>query len=155
MFFLHIRRFEAFAIPFAILLIACGSVWIVRKRRNLIRIPAIVFGSPVALIAALFVGLQFLTLGCESNSAPIYSPDHQQMLRVSDWDAGATGGGSSVELLTHFGFISNFIYNGDWKSVAIADVRWNDNSHVEIHYVPNRYFRCSSTLKVHVECVRY
>jgi hypothetical protein len=104
MFFLSLRVFKAFAITISFFAAACIAIWLVRKRRNLLRIPVILLSSPIAIFAALFAGLQVLALGCETYSVPLYSPNRDKLLRVTTDDEGALGGNSQVELLTHHGF---------------------------------------------------
>lgn len=153
MFFMSLRVVEMFAVAFAILAAACALIWFVRKRRNLLRIPVVVLSSPIALLAALFIGLQVLTLGCDSYSAPLYSPGHSKLVRVSTLDGGALGGSSALELLTHRGFSSTYIYRGGWHSVDVSkDVHWIDDEHVTVEYDPYQFVDCTSTKTVHVRC---
>ena len=130
-------------------------VWLVRKRRNMLRIPVILLSSPAALLACLLIVLQVLTRGCESYSNPLYSPSHTKLVRVSTFDAGALGGNSAVELLTHRGFSSTYIYRGSWRSVDLAeDVRWLDDNHIAIQYDPYGFGDCVSTRSVSVQCTK-
>ncbi len=153
MFFLSCRIFEVFAITIIVLATACVAIRLVRKRRNLLRIPVILVSSPIALVAALFLGLQVLTPGCETYSVPLYSPKHDKLVRVTTDDEGALGGNSQVELLTYHGISSTYIYVGDWKTVDIKDVRWIDDRHISILYdaSPETHF-CTSTASVRVDC---
>ena len=145
-FFLSLRVVEVFAVSIVILATACALIWSVRKSRNLLRIPVVILSSPIALLATLFIGLQVVFIGCESYSVPLYSPSHDKLVRVSTSDGGALGGDSAVELLTHHGFSSTYIYRGGWKSVDIAnDVRWLDNNHIAIRYEPYQFSDCTST----------
>ncbi len=50
------------------------------------------------------------------------------------YDAGATGGGSWVELYDLYGFRSEKVFGGGWKSVNQKDVRWIDNTRLAIRY---------------------
>ncbi len=119
MFFMRLRVVEMFAVAAAILAAACAIIWFVRRRRNLLRIPIVVLSSPIALLADLFIGAQVLTRGCESYSAPLYSPSHRKLIRVSTLDGGALGGSSALELLAHHGFSSTYIYRRGWNSVDV------------------------------------
>lgn len=153
MFFQSLRVVQMYAIAFAVLATPCALIWFVRKRRNLFRISVVVLSSPIALLAALFIGLQVLTSGCESYSAPIYSPDHTKLIRVSTLDGGALGGSSALELLAHHGFSSTYIYRGGWHSVdVLKDIRWVDNEHVAVEYQPYQFRECTSTKTVQVHC---
>ena len=153
MFFMRLRVVEMFAVAATILTAACAVIWLVRKRRNLLRIPIVVLSSPIALLAALFIGAQVLTLGCESYSTPLYSPGHNKLIRVSTLDGGALGGSSALELLTHHGFSSTYIYRGGWHSVDVSkDVHWLDDGHVTVEYDPYQFDDCTSTKTVQVRC---
>lgn len=153
MFFMRLRVVEVFAVAMAILGAAWALIWLVRRRRNLLRIPVIILSSPIALLAALFIGLQVLSFGCESYSVPLYSPSHNKLVRVSTDDEGALGGSTAVELLTHYGFSSTYIYRGGWKSVDVAkDIRWLDDNHITIQYDPYQFSDCTSTKIVNVRC---
>lgn len=153
MFFFHLRVIEVFAVAVATFATACACIWFVRRCRNGLRIPVIVLSSPIALLAALFIGLQVLFSGCQSYSVPLYSPSHRKLIRVSTDDAGALGGSSAVELLTHHGFSSTYIYRGGWQTVDVAkDVHWIDDDHLVIEHDPYQFLDCSSTKSVNVRC---
>ncbi len=153
MFFMRLRVVEMFAVAAAILTATGAVIWFVRKRRNLLRIPIVVLSSPIALLAVLFIGLQVLTRGCESYSDPLYSPNHSKLIRVSTFDGGALGGSSALELLSHHGFSSTYIYRGGWNSVDVSkDVHWLDEEHVTIEYEPYQFLDCTSTKAVQVRC---
>jgi hypothetical protein len=84
---------------------------------------------------------------------PLYSPGHDKLVRVTTDDEGAVGGHSQVELLTHHGFASSYVYMGYWKSVDIKDVHWIDDSHVKILYDSSSpEHDCESTPAVKVDC---
>lgn len=153
MFFFTLRVVAVFAVAIAILGLACAVIWSIRKRRNVLRVPVIILSSPIAVLALLFIGLSVLSLGCQSYSVPLYSPSHNKLVRVSTNDGGPLGGDSEVELLTHHGFSSKYIYRGGWKSVDIAkDVRWLDDDHIAIQYEPYEFHDCTSTKTVSVRC---
>ena len=153
MFFLGLRVLEGFVLTLTILAIACAAIWFVRRYRTIVRIPITLLSAPIALLAALFIGLQVVFLGCESSSVPLYSPDHTKLVRVITDDAGALGGSSGVELLTHHGFSSTYIYRGGWKTLDIEkDARWLDDTHLVLQHDPYQFHDCTSTKKVIVRC---
>ncbi len=152
-FFFSLRVVEGFSVGIAVLGAALFLIWFVRKCRNSFRISVIILSSPIAALAALFIGLQVLFLGCESHSVPLYSPSHNELVRVSTIDGGALGGSSALELLTHHGLSSTYIYRGGWNSVDIGkDVRWLDEDHIIIQYEPYQFSDCTSTRSVKVRC---
>jgi hypothetical protein len=141
-----------FAILFGVLILACISIWLVRRRRRLVRIVVAVIGSPIAVLAALLLGLQALPLGCLSYSAPIYTPDHTKAARVRTDDEGATGGNSQVEIFWNHGFSAEDVYWGEWRSVDGPDIRWISNNSVEIIHDDPMY-DCHSTPNIAVRCI--
>lgn len=155
MFFMHFEIIEELALALLILGTACGIIWLVRKRRNVLRIPVVLLSSPIAVLATLFIAAQALSYGCESNSysVPLYSPNHKSLVRLASDNAGALGGSTAVELLTHYGFGSTYIYRGYWGTVDLKDVRWLDDHHITIQYEPYRFYDCTSTRSVKVTCV--
>ncbi len=143
---------KRFAILIVILIASCASWWLVRNRRKSICIAVMILSSPVAVLAALFLALQFLALGCLSYSSPVYSPDHSQAARVRTDDEGATGGNSHVELFWNHGFSSMDVYSGGWKSVEVRDLQWESNSAFVLqHYLP--VYLCESSPTVKVTCL--
>jgi hypothetical protein len=142
-----VRRF---AILLALLVVSCAAIWFVRKRRRSLRIAIAIVGSPIAVLASLFLALQVLALGCLSYSNPVFSPDHSQAARVRTDDEGALGGNSSVELFSKHGLSATEVYWGRWTSVDVKDVRWVSDTDLDIvHDGPMYYCQSSSSVKVH------
>jgi hypothetical protein len=141
-----------FAILIAVIIATCASWWLIRNRRKSIRVAVIILSSPVAVLAALFLALQYSALGCLSYSSPLYSPDKRQAVRVRTSDGGATGGESSVELFWNHGFSSKDVYWGEWKSVDIKDLKWENDSTLDVRHGLPMYF-CGSSPRVKVNCL--
>jgi hypothetical protein len=73
---------KRFTVLIALLIVSCAGWWFVRNGRKSIRVAVIILSSPVAVLAGLFLALQFMALGCLSYSSPVYSPDRSQAVRV-------------------------------------------------------------------------
>ena len=134
-----------------LLIASCFGWWLVRNKRRSIRLLVIILSSPVAILAGLFLALQFLALGCRSYSSPVYSPDHSQAVRVRTDDEGATGGSSQVELFWNHGFSSEDVYSGGWKSVDVKNVEWEINSTLKLTHYSTMYL-CEISRRVKVSC---
>ena len=152
MLFIEWWLVKRFTVLIALLLVSCAGMWFVRKKRNPLRLVTMILGSPVAVLAGLFLGLQFLALGCLSYSSALYSPDHTHAVRVRTDDEGATGGNSHVEMFWNHGFSSQDVYWGQWKSVGIYDLQWENNSTLDVRHDSPMYV-CESTPKVKVQCL--
>jgi hypothetical protein len=151
MFFIEWWVVRRFAILLALLAVSCVAIWLVRKQRRSLRIATAVLGSPIAVLATLFLGLQALAVGCLSYSEPVYSPDHRQAARVRTDDEGAIGGNSHVELFSKHGFSSTEVYWGEWRSVNAEDIRWLSDTELEIMH-DGRMYECQSFSTVKVHC---
>lgn len=152
MFFIEWWLVTRFAVLVALLFACFTGWWLVRNRRKSVRIATILLSSPVAILTGLFLALQCLALGCLSYSAPVYSPDHSQAVRVRTDDEGATGGNSQVELFWNRGLSSKDVYQGGWKSVDVKDLEWEDSSTLNITHDTTMRL-CESSGRVQVNCV--
>jgi hypothetical protein len=103
---------------------------LVSRRQPLLRIPIRLTSALVVVCCSLIVGM----VGCVSlfttSSRPIYSPDRRHALLIVDSDEGALGGSTCVELYSDHGLHSDWIYQGQWKTVQSGDVRWVNNTDV-------------------------
>jgi hypothetical protein len=93
--------------------------------------------------------------GCESISAPIYSPSLRAAVRVENFDYGATGGDTSVEVYWARGFRDAEVFSGAWKAVEPADVHWISESELRIDYRADGAtdeHHCRSTAAVKIVC---
>lgn len=152
MFFIEWWLVERFAMLAALLIASGVGIWLVRRKRKWIRVAAITLASPVGLLSGLFLALQFMAIGCLSYSSPVYSPDRSRAARIRTDDEGATGGNSSVEVFWNHGFSSQDVYWGQWKSVGPNDLRWKNNSMLNVTHDSPMY-RCDSTRRIQVNCV--
>jgi hypothetical protein len=128
-----------------------------RKIRFLFaRICAILPCTLIALLGSFASLVVLASLGCQNHSALIYSPSGKIAARISDFDAGATGGDTTVTLHWAGGFRSQTVYWGGWKSVGSSDIRWKSDSELTINYDSDYGALerpCSSTPQVTVSCV--
>ncbi len=135
-----------------ILIGSVAAVWKAQSRRKLIAIPIYVSGTVVGLLAAGFLFLFSLTVGCHTYSVPLYSPNRKIAARVWDFDQGAIGGHSDVELYSSHGFVTDLVFDGQWKTVVPKDVRWVSDNDLEIHFEYGTPF-CEGTKYVKVHCI--
>jgi hypothetical protein len=107
---------------------------LVRRRQALLRVPIRLTSALVVVCCFLIIGM----VGCVSlfttSSRPIYSPDHRHALLVVDSDEGALGGSTGVELYSDHGLHSDWVYQGQWKTVQAGDVRWMSNSEIVLSH---------------------
>jgi len=107
---------------------------------------------PVAVLAILFVALNLVAIGCQTYTAPVYSPDHKMAIRVRSADEGWLGEWSHVELFRSHGFEQALIFRGPWQSVDASSLRWVNDTQIEIDYQDN-VFRCGHAWGISVHCV--
>ncbi len=143
---------------------ACGvaalSVWMIRRatrlRGRFVRWIAVLLGMGIAGVSSLFGLLMVAGTGCESHSAPMYSPSRRVAARIETVDEGALGGATSVDLYWAYGFRSKAVYSGEWRSVEPGDVIWKSDSELVIHYGGRGFstgpYLCSSTKSIAVKC---
>jgi hypothetical protein len=120
--------------------------------RVVVRIASVALG----LVGSLLALLLFAVSGCESHSAPIYSPSGTMAARIENADEGATGGQTLVELYWAHGFERETVYDGGWKSVEPSDIKWTNDSELKILYSGGYAadsFQCKSTAGVKVSCL--
>jgi hypothetical protein len=152
MLFIEWWLVERIAILSAIPALFFVAIWLVRKRTRPWRIMTMILGSPLAVLAGLFLALQLTAIGCLSYSSPLYSPDHLKAVRIRTDDEGATGGNTHVELFSKHGFSSMEVYSGQWKSVDVQDIRWLSNSELVITHDSPMY-SCEGSPTVVVRCI--
>lgn len=107
---------------------------------------------PLAVFALLFLVLNGLAIGCQTYTAPLYSPDHKMAIRVRSADEGWLGEWSHVELFADHGIRSALIFRGPWQSVDASSLRWINNTQIEIDYQDD-VFLCGHARGVSVHCV--
>ena len=128
-----------------------------KKIRPLVlRVVGLLLCGFVSLLGS-FAIMAFLAFsGCNTYSAFVYSPSGRIAARTNDYDAGATGGGTSVTLHWAHGVRSQTVYSGGWKSVLPSDIKWTNNSELTIYYDASYgalIEPCTSTLQVKVSCI--
>jgi hypothetical protein len=100
------------------------------RRHPGLRIPIRLTSALIVVFCSLIVGM----VGCVSllttSARPIYSPDRRHALLIVDTDEGALGGTTCVELYSDHGLHSDWIYQGQWRTVQTGDVRWANNTEV-------------------------
>jgi len=143
----------------ALLMVASGAVGLGKAgglRYRAARVGVRTVSIPVAGLGALLGLLLLLTWasGCETTSAPIYSPSGRAAVRIYDIDGGATDGDTGVEIRWARGFRQANVFSGPWKSVEPADVRWVGDSELRIAYraLTGYEYYCRSTPTVKVVC---
>lgn len=112
---------------------------------------------PLAGMGTLLGLLLLLTTasGCESVSAPMYSPSGRAAVRIYDLDGGAVGGDTSVEVFWVRGFRQANVFTGPWKAVEPADIHWIGDSEMSISYradAPADQYHCTTTAVVKIVC---
>ena len=140
----------------AILLCCTFLIWATRKKRLWIRNLGLFSGASVGSVASLLLLLFVLELasGCNTHGTPIYSPDRKSAALVWTYDAGATGGGTSVRVYSTHGLRTSRVYTGPWESVGDNSLEWNDVSHLTIHYASGLgEITCENATTVQVNCV--
>jgi hypothetical protein len=154
MIFFNWEIIGVYAVLLAILLASGGVIRAARKWRKSLRVTATILSWPFAVLAILLLGLELLLpSSSETNSAPMYSPDHLKAAMVRTYDYGATGGDSMVEIFSGHGFSSTEVYWGEWGSVSTEDIHWaGDRELVITHDEP--MYQCGSTATVTVRCER-
>lgn len=108
---------------------------------------------PMCLLGTLFTVFLLAGLGCESHSAPVYSPSGKEAARVESIDGGATGGNTSVEIFWMHGFGQANVFTGDWYAVGAQDIRWLSDSDLVISY-DGLTGSCYSTTHIKITCIR-
>ncbi len=126
--------------------------WSVRKKRWFVRLP-IQLLSGLVLCALLLLLSIVLMLPGNTYSAPVYSPNKKMAARVVEYNASGLGGADdSMELFTAYGFNSDVVFRGEFKSVEAQNIRWKSDSELEVSYKATTY-RCKSTSHVVVRCI--
>ena len=126
----------------------------VRRTATLIRYPV--------RILAVFFGLFGLVMGWiplgwvkETRSSPIYSPDHHRAIMITETNAGAAGGDTSVQLYSNYGLLSETIFTGDYGVVESKGISWVSNSEAVIKFwgeFPEGHNSCNQAHSVTVRC---
>lgn len=107
---------------------------------------------PLTVFAVLFLALNLLAAGCQTWTAPLYSPDGKMAVRVRAADEGWLGEWTAVELFSAHGLRKAVIFHGPWDSVNAGDLRWKNNSKLEIYYQENVFY-CGHAFGVSVHCI--
>jgi hypothetical protein len=153
MIFPEWRRILIYCVLFVLIFSSIWAFRLVRTRHLVVRIPVRIVSLAVFGLASL---LTLSIVSCEfsnTRSTPIYSPDHRHALRIYDYDAGATGGSTEVLLFSHYGLLSNAVFEGNWKAAEPKGVHWVNDREVEILYEPSYGPpSCMSTGQVTIRC---
>lgn len=145
----------------ALLMISAGIIGLSKVKnqtRSLARVGIRLICIPLTGLGTL-VGLLLLlvtTSGCEKRSSPIYSPSGHVAVRVYDFDEGATGGGTSVEMFWARGFRQATVFTGPWKAVEPGDIHWVSDSEMTLSYradAPGDQYYCTSAAVVKIVCI--
>ena len=144
----------------ALLMMAAGVIGFTKASKvpqRLARFGIRLVSLPLAGIGTLFVLLLLLATvsGCESASAPIYSPSGRIATRIYNLDGGALGGNTYVEVFWARGFRQAQVFGGPWKAVEPSDVHWTGDSEMRIDYradSPADAYYCRSTAVVKIVC---
>jgi|HubBroStandDraft_1064217.scaffolds.fasta_scaffold156886_3 hypothetical protein len=155
MLFIEWWFFSWFCVGLLMLMVAVGTLglWVVRRKERPIRLSMQFIGLFCGLVGALFILLAWWGASSHVYSVPVYSPDRKMAARIDDYVAGGIGGSyDSVELFTAYGFRSDLVFVGDWKSIRSASLRWKGDSQLEISYQGRSGF-CGSTARVKVHCI--
>lgn len=129
------------------------SFWAVRNLRWPVRIPVRILSALIALCGVLPWLIVFALPWPHSYSAAVYSPNRKTAARIDDYNASGFGGAdTSVELFTFHGLKQDIVYLGDFKTVEVNELRWRNDSELEI-YCDGPSSNCKSTQRVLVRCV--
>lgn len=157
MIFLDYGKIGEYAIILGMLVAGTWAFRCVRSKRKSIRVAVRVVSIAVIGLSSLLtvILLMLESFGSTTWSPPIYSPDHKRAIRIADYDEGALGGDTAVELYSNRGLLSETVFYGSWDTVKPEDVHWDDNSNVTISYaVDARDADCSGSKSIQVHCER-
>jgi len=155
MIFPDYEEIRAFGVLMGFLFAAIWAFRSARSTRKIIRMSVRLL-SVLVMVLASTVTLVLVGCGTITRSAPIYSPDHQKAIRITNVDWGAVGGDTSVELYSHYGLISEKVFTGEFAAVGPKDIRWVSNSEVSIRYfgsLTKAAETCNQAHSVKVNCV--
>jgi hypothetical protein len=148
------------AVYLTLLLVAAFAIWAFRtlkKQRKFVRIPlrilAVALISLDCLVFCLVLFFQSLT--STSRTEMVYSPDSRKAAQVTDFDYGATGGDTDVDLYSYWGIKKENIVMGTWKVVERKEVRWLSDRELLITY-DGRFGQmphCENAGSVVVKCI--
>jgi hypothetical protein len=142
---------EQFCLLLLIVATASFGIWSVRKKRWFVRFPIqLLLG--VSLFALLAMDTLVSTLPGNTYSEPIYSPSRKMAARIVEYDASGLGGADdTVKVFTAHGFSSDVVFFGEFKSVRDQNIRWMNDSELEISY-EGTSSQCTNTPRVKVHC---
>jgi hypothetical protein len=137
---------------FLIIVLPVFGFWVVRNKPWPVRIPVRVLSALIMLCGG-FLWFIVLSLPGNSYSAAAYSPNKKTAVRIADYNASGLGGAdTSVELFTFHGLERDVVYFGEWKSVGTDDLRWRNDSELDIYHDGSMH-NCKSTQHVLVRCI--
>ena len=147
------------AIYLALLLVAAFVFWAFRalkNQRKSVRIPLRILAVAfIALDCLVFCLLLFVrSLTATPRTEMVYSPDRRRAVQVSDFDEGALGGDTVVDLYSYWGIKKENIVMGTWKIVERKDIHWLSDRELLITY-DDRFGempRCENAKSVVVNC---
>ena len=155
MIFPDYGEIRAFGVLVGLLLAAIWAFRAASSMRKIIRVSVRLLSGFIIVLAST-VTLILAGCGTVTRSAPIYSPDHQKAIRITDLDWGAVGGDTSVELYSHHGLISEKVFTGEFAAVGPKDISWVNDSEVSIRYsgfATKTAETCNQAHSVKVKCV--
>jgi hypothetical protein len=138
---------------------AAAVMWVVRRKRVVIKVIVGIFSIPLGLLGMLLLGFIAFgeLMGCDTHGIPQYSPNGKIAARTETSDEGALGGDTFVTLYTTYGFSTKSIFHGGTVTVRDNDIRWLDDSHLVVHYKLygglDEVKFCEGTARVQVTCV--
>jgi hypothetical protein len=76
-------------------------------------------------------------------------------VQIDNADEGATGGETSVELFWAHGLGQKTVFEGPLGSVEAADIQWEGDSKLSIHFIGSPYkdaYHCATPTVIQVDC---
>ncbi|MGB8031464.1 MAG: hypothetical protein WCF30_17570 [Terracidiphilus sp.] len=147
------------AVYFVILSVVAIGFWAfrsVKRQRRSLRIPLRILSVAVISLGSLaFCLLLFIGLIAISRTTMVYSPDRRHAVQITDFDEGAVGGDTVVDLYSYWGLKKESVLSGTWKIVERKDLRWVGNNELLITY-DGRFGQmpeCNNAKAVVVNCV--
>ena len=138
-----------------VLFVTSGAygIWVVRGKRWLLRLPVRVVSLLLLLLGVGDAVFVWAFPNPNNYSVPLCSPSRKMAIRVHEYDASGFGGAdTSVELFVAHGLGSRVVFYGEYRSVDVANVRWKNDSELEVSY-RGTALSCTSALNVTVRCI--
>jgi len=158
MVFIDYRQTLIVMVPISLISVGALGYWVLRRKAGF-------FAWAIARSTMIAIGslgfLLLLAVGCAAGftkttrSIPVFSPDYTYAARVTDFDAGAIGGDTSVTVYANHGVRNATVLTGGWKIVGAQDVRWLTNSELLVEYPTDTGYDppiCKSFGSIKVTC---